>query len=132
MAQGQSIDTTWELDETSAGKALLIQEEMVEAQKQLNETSVGRALYSRFQMVLLEQKETLKQLSEALAEKDPSAIEQLRAEYNRTEAEMQKVLNDMDRMKIPFRRRIALFFGGKKTHSVSVGTASCQCSHLST
>ncbi|KAI6127878.1 kinase-like domain-containing protein [Pisolithus croceorrhizus] len=131
LAQGQSIDTTWELDETSAGKALLIQEEMVEAQKQLNETSVGRALYSRFQMVLLEQKETLKQLSEALAEKDPSAIEQLRAEYNRTEAEMQKVLNDMDRMKIPFRRRIALFFGGKKTHSVSVGTASC-CRYMMT
>ncbi|KAI6132357.1 kinase-like domain-containing protein, partial [Pisolithus croceorrhizus] len=127
-AQGQSVDTTWKLDEASAGKALLIQEEMVEAHRQLNETSVGRALYSRFQIVLLEQKETLKRLSEALAEKDPKAVEQLRAEYDRTEAEMQKVLKDMDGMKIPFRRRIALFFGGKRTHAVSVDITSCrQC-----
>ncbi|KAI6096354.1 P-loop containing nucleoside triphosphate hydrolase protein, partial [Pisolithus croceorrhizus] len=131
LAQRQSMDATGELDEASTGKALLIQEEMVKAQRKLNETSVGRALYCRFQMVLSEQKKTLKQLLDALAEKDPNAVEQLQAEYNRAEAEMQKVMKDMEGMKIPLRRRIALFFSGKKTYSVRVRIVT-YCWHMMT
>ncbi|KAI6132359.1 P-loop containing nucleoside triphosphate hydrolase protein [Pisolithus croceorrhizus] len=111
-----SVDTTGKLGEASAGQTLLIQEEIVDAQKKLNETSAGKALYSQLQRVLVEQKETLKRLAGALAEKDPKVAEQLRAEYNTAEAEMQRAMKDMEQMKIPFGRRIALFFGGKKTH----------------
>ncbi|KAI6006313.1 P-loop containing nucleoside triphosphate hydrolase protein [Pisolithus orientalis] len=111
------VDATRKSDEANAGQALLIQEEMVDAEKKLNETSAGKALYSRFQRVLLEQKETLKQLANGLAEKDPKVAENLRAEYGKLEAEIQKAIEDTERMKIPFGRRIALFFGRKKTHS---------------
>ncbi|KAI6010120.1 P-loop containing nucleoside triphosphate hydrolase protein [Pisolithus marmoratus] len=113
LAQGQSVSA-------SAGNALLIQEEMVVAQKELNETSAGKALYSRFRRVLVEQKGMLKDLADALAEKDPNAREQLRAERKKAEAEMQKIVEDMERMKIPLGRRIASFFGGKKTRSRKV------------
>ncbi|KAI6045342.1 kinase-like domain-containing protein [Pisolithus marmoratus] len=117
LVRGDSTDVTRELNEASAGNTLLIQEEMVDAEKKLNETSAGRALYSQLKKVLLEQKEMLKELGDALAEKNPNAVAQLRAEYDRTEAEIQKVIKDMESMKIPLGRRIALFFGGKKTHS---------------
>ncbi|KAI6013831.1 P-loop containing nucleoside triphosphate hydrolase protein [Pisolithus marmoratus] len=117
LVRGDSTDVTKELFEASARNTLLIQEEMVDAEKKLNETSAGRALYSQFKKVLLEQKETLKNLADAVAEKDPSAREQLRQEHKQAEAEMQKIIEDMERMKIPLGRRIALFFGGKKTHS---------------
>ncbi|KIK13257.1 hypothetical protein PISMIDRAFT_688882 [Pisolithus microcarpus 441] len=112
-----SVDVKRRLVEASEGRALLIQEEMVDAHKELKETSAGKALYSRFRKVLLEQKETLKQLADALAEKDPKAVEQLRAEYRRTEAEMQKAIQDMEKMRIPLGRRIALLFARTKTRS---------------
>ncbi|KAI6150060.1 hypothetical protein EDD17DRAFT_1739941, partial [Pisolithus thermaeus] len=63
--------------------ALLVQEEIVDAEKRLNETSAGRALYTQFQRVLLEQKEMLKRLTDALAQKDPRAVDKLREEYRK-------------------------------------------------
>ncbi|KAI6142853.1 P-loop containing nucleoside triphosphate hydrolase protein [Pisolithus tinctorius] len=113
VVQGEG-DAARKLDE---GSILLIQEEMVDAEKKLNETSAGKALYSRFRRVLLEQKEALKQLADALAEQDPNTVEQLRAEYSRTETEMQKAIEDMEKMKIPLGRRIALFFGRNRARS---------------
>ncbi|KAI6045344.1 P-loop containing nucleoside triphosphate hydrolase protein, partial [Pisolithus marmoratus] len=124
LVQGQSVDA-------SVANALLIQEEMVVAEKELNETSAGKTLYSRLRQALLEQKHALKDLGDALAEKDPNAREQLRAERKKAEAEMQKLIEDVERMKIPFGRRIALFFGGKKTHSVRVCVVS-HCQHVMT
>ncbi|KAI6010122.1 P-loop containing nucleoside triphosphate hydrolase protein [Pisolithus marmoratus] len=117
LVQGDSADVIRELNEASARNTLLIQEEMVDAEKKLNEASAGRALYSQLKKVLLEQKEMLKELGDALAEKNPNAVAQLGAEYDRTEAEMQKVIQDMESMKIPLGRRVALFFGGKKTQA---------------
>ncbi|KAI6006318.1 P-loop containing nucleoside triphosphate hydrolase protein [Pisolithus orientalis] len=113
VVQGE-VDTARKLDE---GSVLLIQEEMVDAEKKFNETSAGKALYSRFRSVLLEQKEALKQLANALAEQDPNTVEQLRAENSRTETEMQKAIEDMEKMKIPLGRRIALFFGRNRARS---------------
>ncbi|KAI6104197.1 P-loop containing nucleoside triphosphate hydrolase protein [Pisolithus sp. B1] len=115
-----SADATGKLDEASVGQTLLIQEEMVNARKKLHETSAGKALYLRFQGALQEHQETLKQLTDALAERDLSVVEQLQVEYDRTKTEMQKVIEDMERMKITLGRRIALFFGGKKIHSCAI------------
>ncbi|KAI6006316.1 P-loop containing nucleoside triphosphate hydrolase protein [Pisolithus orientalis] len=118
LVQG-NIAAARKLDEASTGNVLLIQEEMVDAEKKLNETSAGRALYSRFRQLLREQQKILKQLADALVEKDPSGAEQLRAEYGEIEAAMLKTEDEMERMKIPLARRIALFFG-KRTRSRTV------------
>ncbi|KAI6132363.1 hypothetical protein EV401DRAFT_273397 [Pisolithus croceorrhizus] len=126
LSQGKLADTTRKLDEASAGQALLIQEEMVDTRKGLYESSTGKTLYPRFL-----EKETPKQLGDALAEKDSMAVEQLRADYNRVEAGMQKAIKDMEKMKIPLGRRIALSFGGKKAHSVSVRVLP-SCQHMVT
>ncbi|KAI6045348.1 P-loop containing nucleoside triphosphate hydrolase protein [Pisolithus marmoratus] len=111
------VQAHWELGKASAGHALLIQEEMVDAQKTLNETSAGRMFYPQLQNVLSGQKGMLKDLADALAEKDLNVAEQLRAEYRKAEAERRREIEDMERMKIPLGRQIAVFFGGRKTHS---------------
>ncbi|KAI5995156.1 P-loop containing nucleoside triphosphate hydrolase protein [Pisolithus albus] len=105
-------------DLTGAGEALLLQEELVDVERKLNETTAGQALYTQFQRLLLEQKETIKQLEdEAKAQKDPQLTKQLEEERLRLEAELQKTWNEMDKLKIPFLRRLALFFSFKKTQS---------------
>lgn len=110
----------WEItdDLTGGTEALLLQEELVDAARKLNETTAGQALYTQFQKLLHEQKETIKQLQdEAKAQKDPQLTKQLEEERRRLEAELQKTWDEMGKLKIPFFRRIALFFSFKKTQS---------------
>ncbi|KAI5995154.1 P-loop containing nucleoside triphosphate hydrolase protein [Pisolithus albus] len=117
-----SAKGAWEIvdDLTGNGEALLLQEELVDVDKRLNETTAGRALYTQYQKLLHEQKETIQQLEdEAKAQKDSQLTKQLEEERLRLEAELQKTWNEMDKLKIPFLRRLALFFSFKKTQSVS-------------
>ncbi|KAI6111700.1 P-loop containing nucleoside triphosphate hydrolase protein [Pisolithus thermaeus] len=109
-------------DLTGGGEALLLQEELVDVARKLNETTAGQALYTQFQKLLHEQKETIKQLQdEAKAQKDPELVKQLEVEQRRLEAELQKTWDEMGKLKIPFMRRIALFFSKKpQSHTINV------------
>lgn len=63
------------------GKALLLQEELVDAARQLNETTAGQTRYTQFQKLQHEQRETIKQLqAEAKTQKDLELLKQLEAE----------------------------------------------------
>ncbi|KAI5997317.1 P-loop containing nucleoside triphosphate hydrolase protein [Pisolithus orientalis] len=111
-----SSDSAWKIVRglMGEGEAVLLQEELVDVERKLNETTAGKALYSQFQKLLHEQKETIKQLQEeAKAQKDPELVKQLEAEQRRLEAELQKTWDDMDKLKIPFFRRLALLFSKK-------------------
>ncbi|KAI6114520.1 hypothetical protein F5141DRAFT_1213718 [Pisolithus sp. B1] len=93
---------------------------LVDVARKLNETTAGQALYTQFQKLLHEQKEAIKQLQEeAKAQKSPELVKQLEVEQRRLEAELQKTWDEMGKLKIPFMRRIALFFS-KKPQSVSL------------
>ncbi|KAG6335336.1 hypothetical protein ID866_3747 [Astraeus odoratus] len=117
--RGNNQASAWKIVEGLTGdtEALLLQEELVDAERRLNETTAGKALYSQFQKLLQEQKETIKQLQEeAKAQKDPALARELQAEYDRIEAQLQKTWDEMEKLKIPLGRRIALFFS-KKTRA---------------
>lgn len=120
LSQGKLADTTRKLDEASAGQALLIQEEVVDARKGLSETSARKTFYPRFLEKETPAPGNRQLLGDALAEKNSKAVEQLRADYNRVETGMQKAKKDMEKMKIPLGRRIALSFGGKTAHSCKI------------
>ncbi|KAI6114523.1 P-loop containing nucleoside triphosphate hydrolase protein [Pisolithus sp. B1] len=109
-------------DLTEGGEALLLQEELVDVERKLNETAAGQALYTQFQKLLHEQKEAIKQLQEeAKAQKNPELMKQLEVERRRLETELQKTWNEMEKMKIPFARRIALsFFKKTQSHTINV------------
>lgn len=85
-----SLKSAWEIiqDLMGNGKALLLQEELVDAERHLNETTAGRALYTNFQKLLHEQKEAIKQLQEeAKVQRDLQLLKQLGVEQRRLEAE---------------------------------------------
>ncbi|KAI5980810.1 P-loop containing nucleoside triphosphate hydrolase protein [Pisolithus marmoratus] len=111
-----SSTCAWKIVEDLMGEggALLIQEELVDADRRLNETTAGQGLYTQFQKLLHEQKETIKQLQEeAKAQKDPELAKELEVQRQRVEAELRKTSDEMDKLKIPFPRRIALLFSKK-------------------
>ena len=99
--------------------ALLLQEELVDAKKKLNETNAGKALYSQFEKLLLAQKEAMKQLSDEAKTNDPNLARELEEEYKRIEAQLQKTMEEMDKLKIPLLRRLRLLFA-RRTRSVSI------------
>ena len=114
--------SAWDIvrDATGESEALLLQEELVDADRRLNETTAGKALYTQFQRLLQEQKDTIKQLSdEAKVQNDPALAKELEAEYKRIEAQLQKTWEEMEKLKIPFLRRLKLIFS-KKPRSVSI------------
>jgi len=114
--------STWEIinDVVGDAEALLLQKELVDVERMLNETTAGKALYTQFQKLLREQKETIKKLSdETKAEQDPTLARDLEIEYQRIEVQIQKTWEEMEQLKIPFLRRISLFFS-KRPRSVSI------------
>ena len=120
-------ESAWDIVRGATGdsEALLLQEELVDADRRLNETTAGKALYSQFQRLLQEQKDTIKQLSEeAKAQQDPALAKELEAEYKRIEAQLQKTWQEMEELKIPWLRRLMLFFA-KKPRSVSTSFWTC-------
>lgn len=112
-------------DVTGESKALLLQEELVDAKRRLNETTAGQAIYSRFQRLLKEQKDSLEQLAkEARSQQDPELAKELEEESRKIEAQLQKTWEEMEEMKISFMRRLLLIFS-KKPRSVSVLFWTC-------
>ena len=102
-------------------EAVLLQEELVDAERSLNETTVGKAIYSRFQKILQVQKEALKQRAdEAKLQHDPKLAKSLEEECKKMEARLEKTRKEMEQLKIPFLRQLFLRLFSKKTRSVSV------------
>ena len=114
--------SAWDIirDVTGETEALLLQEELVDADRKLNETTAGQALYSQVQKLLQAQKETMKQLSDEAKTKDPALARELEEEYRRIEAQLQKTMKEADELKIGWLRRLILKIFSKKTQSVSI------------
>ncbi|KAG9312299.1 P-loop containing nucleoside triphosphate hydrolase protein [Chiua virens] len=113
------------LDATKGREELLLQEELVEQQKNLNETAAAKVLYSRLQKLLAEQKKMLKDLADqADARNDPALAQSLQEEYEKINAQLQKTFEEMKEMKIPFTRRIMLWFFGRKSRVRAINLAN--------
>ncbi|KIM59591.1 hypothetical protein SCLCIDRAFT_1217538 [Scleroderma citrinum Foug A] len=127
-ARHQKFENTpqsaWKIIRNATGdpEALLLQEELVDAERRLNETTAGKALYSQFQRLLQEQKDTIKQLSdEAKVQQDPVLVKELEAEYKKIEAQLQKTWEEVEKLKIPWLRRLMLFFAKRtRSHTIEI------------
>ena len=95
-------------------EALLLQEELVDAERRLNETTVGQTLYSQYQKRLDDQRETIKGLAEEVKrQRDPKMARELQDEYRRIEAQLHKTMEEKEILKIPLGRQISLIFTKK-------------------
>ncbi|KDQ53007.1 hypothetical protein JAAARDRAFT_39720 [Jaapia argillacea MUCL 33604] len=101
-------------------EALLLQEEMVDLQKHLNETEAGKALYTTLQKLLSEQKETIRLLADQASQANPEVAKELEAEHARLQKELDATFVEIKRLKIPFGRRIMMFFKFKKARGRAV------------
>ncbi|KAL4073381.1 P-loop containing nucleoside triphosphate hydrolase protein [Scleroderma citrinum] len=77
-----TTESAWDIVSDVVGgteaEAVLLQEELVDAERKLNETTAGKALYTQFQRLLQEQKDAIKKLSEeAKTQQDPALARDL-------------------------------------------------------
>ena len=106
-----TCESAWDIVRGATGdsEALLLQEELVDAERRLNETAAGKALFSQLEKYLQEKKDTIKQLSdEAKVQRDLALAEELKVEYKRIGTQLQKTREEMETPKVPFLRRLAL------------------------
>ncbi|KAL4062052.1 P-loop containing nucleoside triphosphate hydrolase protein [Scleroderma yunnanense] len=117
-----TTESAWDIvsDVVGGTEAVLLQEELVDAERKLNETTAGKALYTQFQRLLQEQKDAIKKLSEeAKTQQDPALARDLQVEYEKIETQLQKTWEEMEKLRIPFLRRISLFFS-RRPQAVSI------------
>ena len=102
-------------------ETVLLQEELVDAERRLGETAAGKAIYSRFEKLLQVQTETLQQLAnEAKLQHDPKLAKGLEDKCRKIEARLENTREEMEALNIPYLRRVFLLLFSKKTRSVSV------------
>jgi len=115
-------DSAWKIIDQVTGRdrtEFLLQEDMVTLGRNLNETNAGKALYRDLQGLLDKHGRTM----QSLAEKTEGAqrLEDVDADMNKLREEIETLLKEVERMKIPFGKRLALFFGkilGRKPQAV--------------
>ena len=120
--------SAWDIvrDATGETEVLLLQEELVDAEMKLNETSsAGTALCSKIEKLLLAQGKTMKQLPDEAKAKDPALAREFEEEYKKIEAQLKKIMQDVDKLKIGWLRRLILKLFRTKTRSTSVLTWKC-------
>ena len=115
-------DSAWRIIDQVTGRdrtAVLLQEEMVTLRRNLDETNAGKALYGDLQNLLDKHSRTMQSLPEKA--EGPQTPEDVDAEMNRLREEIETLLKEVERMKIPFGKRLAMFFGrilGRKLQAV--------------
>ena len=113
-----SADSAWKfidiLLSQHDSEVLLLQEEIVDLKRALNETQAGKTLYSDLQRILAEQRDTVRSLAEqARSESNPQLAQQLEAELKRIQKDFDRTFNEIKNLKVPFGKRLMLFFSKK-------------------
>ncbi|CAA7261007.1 unnamed protein product [Cyclocybe aegerita] len=108
------VTTILEKHEKLRAEAVLLQEELVDFRRRLNETQAGQTLYTDLQKLLAKQKETLTHLAEQAKRANNAKLAADFEEQKRvTEAALEKTFQQVDALKVPFSRRVRLFFAKK-------------------
>jgi len=111
----------WKIIESLAAKpkAVPLQEEMVDLKRHLNETKAGKTLYDNLHLLVEKQRQVVEQLErDAKVQNQPALAAEMREEQACMEEELQRIVTQIETMKIPLGQRIALFFT-KKPKAVS-------------
>ena len=92
---------------------ILLPSEIVDSQLRINETQVGIELNNELMKLTSEQKEAARRLTEQAGNQDNELVVQ---ELNQRKAEIEEKIHQtadqLLQMKIPFTRRVCLFFKG--------------------
>jgi len=111
-----SYDSAWRIVDSFSEKekaTVLLPREIVDDKLRLNETEAGIALNNELLRLIGEQKEAAQRLSEQASNQNNGAVVQ---ELNERKAEIEekirKTADQLLQLKVPFTRRVRLFFKG--------------------
>lgn len=95
--------------EVPQGVQVLLTEEIVEKRLELNETSSGITLQKELERLLKAQQEASKKLAE-LCRRPEGNVDAIQVEQSKLQADIQKIGDQVRRLKISWKRRVAAIF----------------------
>jgi len=111
-----SHDSAWRIVDSFAEKdkaTVLLPREIVDDQLRLNETEAGIALNNELLRLISEQKEAAQRLSEqASNQNNEGVVRELNERKAEIEEKIRKTADQLLQLKVPFTRRVRLFFKG--------------------
>ncbi|KAF5348462.1 hypothetical protein D9756_009608 [Leucocoprinus leucothites] len=112
------------IETAEQGKAVLLQEEIVDLGRKLNETAAGKMLHSDLQRLLHYQKESLKSLPAQVQKSDDlKQTVQLEREWEKIQKQFERTFKKINTMTIPKIRRLMLHFSSTRTLSRPIKVA---------
>lgn len=116
---GDSYDSAWDVigKLPAAKEGVIISHEIVDDKKRLNETAAGAKLNEELEKLIAQQEAAVKQLAQQSERTNDPAIV---AELEKVERRINVVAAELEKLKIPFTRRVLAFFTGRKARKTGV------------
>jgi len=121
---GDSYDSAWkvigELPPPDKNNVLLA-DELVNENKTLESTAAGLELNKQLAKLLEDQKKAARQIEEqARGKNDPLVVEELKRRKDETENKIAGVVDQLQKLKVPFMKRFTSFFTGRKARKTGI------------
>ena len=114
-----SYDSAWDMigKLPPVKEGVLISYEIVDDKKRLNETAAGAKLNEELEKLIAQQEAAVKQLAQqSQRTNDPAIV----AELEKVEQRINIVAAELEKLKIPFTRRVTAFFTGRQARKTGL------------
>ncbi|KAF7966370.1 hypothetical protein HWV62_38917 [Athelia sp. TMB] len=116
---GDSYESAWDVigKLPPAKEGVIISQEIVDDKKRLNETAAGAKLNEELERLIAQQEAAVRQLEQqSQRTNDPAIV----AELEKVERRINVVAAELEKLKIPFTRRVVAFFTGRKARKTGL------------
>ena len=114
-----TYESAWRIIGTHAqsrNAEILLPREMVDDELRVNETQAGVALHKELEKLIKDRKDAARKLEQqAKTQGNELVVHQLNEQKTQLDDHINQVADQLRRLKIPFSRKVTLFFSGKRT-----------------
>jgi GTP-binding protein EngB required for normal cell division len=116
----KTYDSAWDIISIVAqkgqGTVPLLPREIVDLQRRLNETEAGITLNKELEKLIKDRKDAFRRLAQQAKMQDSEVVvQQLNQQMEEIEQRIDQIAAQLREMKIPFVRKVRLYFGGNAT-----------------
>ncbi|KAF7966065.1 hypothetical protein HWV62_40238 [Athelia sp. TMB] len=116
---GDSYESAWDMVDKlpSRQTSVILSNEIVDDKKRLNETAAGVKLHEELERLIAQQEAAVRQIEEqSKIANDPVLV----ADLDKVEGRIREVAAQLQKLKIPFTRRVMAFFTGRKARKPGI------------
>ncbi|KAF7970679.1 hypothetical protein HWV62_23274 [Athelia sp. TMB] len=119
---GDSYESAWDMIGTLATQGYALASETVDGKKRSKEIAAGLNLNQELEKLIAEQREAVRQLEQRVVQYDnPVLVEELQKRKTEIEKKLAGVAEQLQRLRIPWRRKLTNWFtGGKKARASNI------------